>query len=118
MAHEYLIKTPAMIAMLKDHELAGVARSEDGHYHLCLERYYEDFMAAAHRLKATLLADPQGALPSELAAHWELARALQRDSARAQATAPRRSRRDGRKRKLGAEELERRHAQGAPRRQS
>jgi hypothetical protein len=70
MAHEYLIKTPAMISMLKDHEPAGVYRSTQGHYFFCVERYYDDFMAAARRLEEALLADPSASLPPELAAHW------------------------------------------------
>jgi hypothetical protein len=71
MAHEYLIKKPAAISMLIGDSFApGVVRTAEGHYHFCVESYFEDFIAAAWRLKAALLADPNPGLPRELAAHW------------------------------------------------
>jgi hypothetical protein len=65
MAHEYLIKGGAVVKMLKNSEPAGIARVPGGYY-LCVERYFEDFLAAARRLHADLLADPAAALPPEL----------------------------------------------------
>jgi hypothetical protein len=67
MAHEYLIKSPAMVTMLKNTEPAGIAVDVNGHYHLCVERYYEDFVAAARRLESDLHANPKASLPRELA---------------------------------------------------
>jgi hypothetical protein len=67
MAHEYLIKGRATIAMLRGVETAGVALAPDGHIYFVVERYYEDFAAAARSLHAALLASPQASLPRELA---------------------------------------------------
>jgi hypothetical protein len=48
-------------------EPAGIAVDVNGHYHLCVERYYEDFVAAARRLESDLHANPKASLPRELA---------------------------------------------------
>jgi hypothetical protein len=67
MAHEYLVKSPAMVSMLKNTEPAGIAVDVSGHYHFCVERYYEDFIAAARRLESVLRENPKASLPRELA---------------------------------------------------
>ena len=66
MAHEYLIKGPATVSMVKGVESAGVAVAPDGHLHFVVERYLEDFAAAARRLHAQLAADPLASLPREI----------------------------------------------------
>ena len=66
MAHEYLIKGSATVAMLKGVEPAGIAVSPDGHQYFCVERYFEAFYRAAQRLHADLLQEPDPELPDEL----------------------------------------------------
>jgi hypothetical protein len=61
MAHEYLIKDPATVAMLKHPQMiepAGVFIDPNGHHYFCVERYFEDFIAAARRLEADLRGTP------------------------------------------------------------
>ena len=67
MAHEYFVKGQATVAMLKGVEPAGIAQAPSGRYFFCVERYFEDFIAAARRLHAQLLCGPRVALPAELA---------------------------------------------------
>lgn len=66
MAHEYLIKGTATVSMLKGAEPSGIAVAPDGHYYFTVERYFEDFQAAALRLQAELIARPSPGLPAEL----------------------------------------------------
>jgi hypothetical protein len=67
MAHEYFMKGEATVAMLKGVEPAGIAQAPSGRYFFCVERYFEDLIAAARRLHMRLLSDPSPALPPELA---------------------------------------------------
>jgi hypothetical protein len=67
MAHEYFVKGEATVAMLKGVEPAGIAQAPGGRYFFCVERYFEDFIAAARRLHAQLLSGPGPVLPPELA---------------------------------------------------
>jgi hypothetical protein len=67
MAHEYFVKGEATVAMLKGVEPAGIAQAPSGRYFFCVERYFEDFIAAARRLHAQLLSGPPPVLPRELA---------------------------------------------------
>jgi hypothetical protein len=55
-------------------EPAGIAVDVNGHYHLCVERYYEDFVAAARRLESDLHTNPKASLPRELAGSASLKR--------------------------------------------
>jgi hypothetical protein len=55
------------VTMLKNTEPAGIAVDVHGRYHFCVERYYQDFVAAARRLESDLLANPKASLPPELA---------------------------------------------------
>ena len=67
MAHEYFVKGEATVAMLKGVEPAGIAQAPNGRYFFCVERYFEDFIAAARRLHAQLVSSPRSVLPRELA---------------------------------------------------
>jgi hypothetical protein len=68
MAHEYFVKGEATVTMLKGVEPAGIAKHPvSGRYFFCVERYFDDFIAAARRLHASMLADTQGSLPREIA---------------------------------------------------
>jgi hypothetical protein len=67
MAHEYFVKGEATVAMLKGVEPAGVAQAPNGRYYFCVERYFEDLLAAARDLRAQLLTNPGAALPAQLA---------------------------------------------------
>ncbi len=67
MAHEYFVKGEATVAMLKGVEPAGIAQAPSGRYFFCVERYFEDFIAAARRLHAQLLSRARPVLPPELA---------------------------------------------------
>jgi hypothetical protein len=66
MAHEYLIKGRATVSMLKGVEPCGIAVTPKGHYYFTVERYFEDFRAAALQLRADLMAQPSPSLPAEL----------------------------------------------------
>ena len=66
MAHEYFAKGEATVTMLKGTEPAGIAQATTGQYFFCVERYFEDFIAAARLLHAELRADPHPGLPPEL----------------------------------------------------
>ena len=66
MAHEYLIKGSATVSMLKSVEPCGVAVGPNGHYYFTVERYFEDFQAAALKLQSDLIAEPAPSLPAEL----------------------------------------------------
>jgi hypothetical protein len=71
MAHEYFVKGEATVAMLKGVEPAGIAQdTATGRYYFVVERYFEDFIAAARALRAHLLAQPQPSLPPELAGRF------------------------------------------------
>jgi hypothetical protein len=65
MAHEYLIKGDATVAMLKGVEPAGVA-VDSGHYYFVVERYFEHFQEAAVSLETELLSRDDPQLPAEL----------------------------------------------------
>lgn len=68
MAHEYFVKGEATVTMLKGVEPSGVAKDPaSGRYFFCVERYFDDFMVAARRLHTSMLSDPAGALPREIA---------------------------------------------------
>jgi hypothetical protein len=66
MAHEYLIKGKATVSMLKGVEPCGIAIASGGHYYFTVERYFEDFRAAALQLQTDLMAQPSPSLPIEL----------------------------------------------------
>lgn len=66
MVHEYFVKGTATVAMGKGVEPGGVAVDDSGHQYFVVERYFEDFLAAARALRAQLLAQPSPALPPEL----------------------------------------------------
>jgi hypothetical protein len=66
MAHEYLIKGRATVSMLKGVEPCGIAVAPNGHYYFTVERYFEDFQAAALRVQAQLMIQPSPSLPAEL----------------------------------------------------
>jgi hypothetical protein len=66
MAHEYLIKGTATVSMLKGVEPSGIAVAPDGHYYFTVERYFEDFQAAALKLRDELMAQSSPSLPAEL----------------------------------------------------
>jgi hypothetical protein len=65
MAHEYVIKGRATVSMLKGVEPCGVAVAPDGHYHFCVERYFEAFELAAESLRDDLTSENR-TLPPEL----------------------------------------------------
>jgi hypothetical protein len=67
MAHEYFVKGEATVAMLKGVEPAGIAQARTGRYFFCVERYFDDFIAAARGLHGQLLSAPSPVLPPELA---------------------------------------------------
>lgn len=64
MAHQYLVKGPATVSMLKGNEPCGVTENE-GRLSFSVERYFEDFAAACRRLHDDLL-DKHALLPPEL----------------------------------------------------
>ena len=64
MAHEYAVKLPCQIAMLKDNETCGVWKDAScGIYYFSVEKYLEDFMKAARRLYEELMDEPNPSLP-------------------------------------------------------
>jgi hypothetical protein len=67
MAHEYFIKGAGTVAMLNEGAPAGVWQAPDGRYWFSVERYFDDFIAAAKKLHAELRANASGALPPGLA---------------------------------------------------
>lgn len=67
MAHEFLIKGSATVAMLKkEPETAGIARPDGGPWKFCVEAYMEAFDDAAQRLRDSLSSSPEPRLPPEL----------------------------------------------------
>jgi len=68
MAHEYLTKgAPPFVTMLNGAESAGVGRLPGGRLHFCVQRYFEDFAPACHRLYAELRCEPDPKLPRQIA---------------------------------------------------
>ncbi|MEW6720823.1 MAG: hypothetical protein AB1346_10285 [Thermodesulfobacteriota bacterium] len=63
MVHEYAVKEPCRIAMLKVKATCGVWKDAEGRYQFCVEKYFEDFMVAAWALYDRLMATPSVAMP-------------------------------------------------------
>ena len=64
MVHEYAVKLPCQIAMLKGNETCGVWKGAScGIYYFSVEKYLEDFMKAARRLYEELMTEPNPSLP-------------------------------------------------------
>ena len=64
MVHEYAVKVPCRIRMLKGSETCGVWKgASDGHFYFSVERYFEDFMKATWRFYEELMAEPNPSLP-------------------------------------------------------
>lgn len=58
LAHEYAVKKDCQVAMVKGTETCGVGKDSTGMYYFTVERYFEDFLAAAMELYRDLQQRP------------------------------------------------------------
>lgn len=58
LAHEYAVKKDCQVAMVKGREPCGVGKDPNGMYYFVVERYFEDFLAAASELYRQLQQRP------------------------------------------------------------
>jgi hypothetical protein len=67
MAHEYTVKQSSKIAMRRSAEDCGVGIDPaDGRYYFVVERYCDDFFAAAESLFDELMAKPSPKMPTHV----------------------------------------------------
>jgi hypothetical protein len=66
MVHEYTVKHSADIAMLRGSETCGLGRQPTGRLFFVVERYLDDFMAAARALYEEIMSSPNPQLPLKL----------------------------------------------------
>lgn len=67
MAHEYAVKGPSKVAMRRGWEECGVGVDRhDGRYYVVVERYRDDFFAAARVLHSELLAREDFRMPAQV----------------------------------------------------
>lgn len=67
MVHEYTVKQSADVAMLRGAEACGLGRHPNGRLFFVVERYLDDFMAAARALYEEVMSSPRPQLPVRVA---------------------------------------------------
>ena len=78
MAHEYSVKRPAKVAMRRGGEECGIGVDRrDGRFYLVVERYRDDFFAAARELYKELLAQKDFKMPVQVARPQKTTRSQQ-----------------------------------------